>query len=72
MYELACIAAVGEDHLQPPETRAQLFDQQFAAITVLNIGRMNRQRHDEPKGIHDQMALAALDFLARVVPTRPA
>jgi hypothetical protein len=41
------------------------------AVAILNVGRMDDQCHDEAQRIDDQMPLAALYFLARVVAARP-
>lgn len=70
-HEPACIATIGEDDLQPPKTRAQLFDEKLAAIAVLNIGGMNDQRQDQAERVHDDVALAAMRLLAGVVAARP-
>ncbi len=67
----AGIAAVGEDQLQTSKTRSQFVEHQLAAVSILNVGRMDNQRHDQANGIDDQMALAAKDFLARIVPAVP-
>lgn len=71
MDQFSRIATVREDQFQSSESRPQLLDQQFAAVAVLNVGRMDSQCDDQPKGIDDQMALAAPYLLARVVPPRP-
>lgn len=65
------IASVGEDQLETSEARSHLPDQQLAAVAILDVGRMDNQRHDQANGIDDQMTLTAKDFLARVVPTIP-
>lgn len=67
----ASIATVGEDQLQASKARPQLAEQQLAAVSILNVGRMDDQRHDQADGIDDQMTLAAKDFLARIVPAIP-
>ena len=69
--EAAGIAAVGKDQLQTSKTRPQSAEQELAAISVLNVGRMNDQGHDQADRIDDQMALAAKDFLAGIVPAVP-
>lgn len=61
------IATVGEDQLHSSKTRPQSAQQKLAAVSVLNVGRMDEQGHDQADGIDDQMTLAAKDFLARIV-----
>ncbi len=71
VYELARIAAVGKDQLQSTKPRTQLPDEELGPVAVLDIRGMHDQRHDQPQRVDDQMALAAQDFLARVVPPVP-
>ena len=71
MHELPRIPAVGEDHLKPSEACAQLLNQQFCSVAILDVGGMNDQGEDQPKGVDDHMTLAAQRFLARVVPPVP-
>ncbi len=65
------IATVGKDQLETSEARSQLPDQQLATVAILDVGRMDNQRHDQANGIDDQMTRTAKDFLARIVPTIP-
>ena len=67
--KLAGITAIGPDDLQAPPSRTQLPDQQLAAVTVLDVGRVNDQREDQAERVNDDMALAPLGFLARIVPS---
>ena len=69
IHKLSGIAAIGPDHFEAPPSRAQLLDQQFAAVTVLDVGRVNDQCEDQAERVNNDMALAPLCFLARVVPS---
>ena len=67
--KLAGITAIGPDDLKAPPSRTQLPDQQLAAVTVLDVGRVNDQREDQAERVNDDRALAPLGFLARIVPS---
>ncbi len=69
IHKLAGITAIGPNHFKAPPSRTQLPDQQLAAVTVLDVGRVNHQREDQPERVNDDMALAPLGFLARIVPS---
>ncbi len=69
IYKLSGITPIGPDHFKAPPSRTQLLDQQLAAITVLDVGRVNDQREDQAERVNDDMALAPLGFLARIVPS---
>ncbi len=69
IYKLSGITAIGPDHFKAPPSRAQLLDQQLAAVTILDVGRVNDQREDQAKRVNNDMALAPLGFLARIVPS---
>ena len=69
LHKLPRITAIGPDHFKAPPSRTQLLDQQLAAITVLDVGRVNDQREDQAERVNDDMTLAALGFLARIVPS---
>ncbi len=60
------VAAVGEQLLQERKHPEQGFKQQDAAIPVLHAGRCHQSVQEQPLGVHQNMALAALDQLARV------
>jgi len=69
IHKLPGITSIGPDHFKAPPSRTELMDQQFAAVTVLNVGRVNDQCEDQAERVHNDMALTPLDFLARVVPS---
>ena len=68
----ACIAAIGEDMLQQRIFLADGFEYAGRTIAILNIGRMDNKPDEVPERIGDDMPFAALDFLARIEPARPA
>ena len=60
------------DHVLPtadisPVTDSAAIQHQQRAVPVLQVGRVHRDRQDQTEGIDEQMALLALDFLARVI-----
>jgi hypothetical protein len=65
------VAAVRPDELQARETPTHAPDQQLRPVAILHICRMHDQGHDQAERIHDDMALAARDFLARIEATIP-
>ena len=69
IHKLSGITAIGPDHFKAPPPRTELLDQQLAAITVLHVGRVNDQREDQAERVNNDMALAPLGFLARIVPS---
>ena len=69
IHKLPGITAISPDHFKASPSRTQLLDQQLAAITVLDVGRVNDQREDQAERVNDDMTLAPLGFLARIVPS---
>ena len=61
------VSTVGKEFLQKRKLAEQGPKDQSAAIAVLDIGRMNHCMKQEPYRIDKDVALLALDFLARVV-----
>ena len=43
---------------------------QHAAVTVLDVGRMNQRMKQQPYRVDEDVALLALDLLARIIPAR--
>ena len=67
----AAVGAVGEDRLQEGKEPARLAIQNHkGAVAVLQAGRVDHGVEDQAEGIDEQMALLALDLLARVVARR--
>ena len=69
LHKLSGITAISPDEFKAPPSRTELFDQQLAAVTVLDVGGVNHQREDQAERVNDNMTLAALGFLARIVPS---
>ena len=67
----ALIAAVGEDALDEGKqaTRSSV-EHQRSAVAILDIGGMNGDAQQEAERIDEDVPLAALDLLARVVALR--
>ncbi len=63
------ITAIGPDDFEAPPSRTQLFDQQFAAVPVLHIGRVHDQGENQAERVNNDMTLATQRFLARIVPS---
>ena len=69
IHKLSGITAIGPDHFKAPPSRTELLDQQLTTVTVLDVGGVNDQREDQTERVNDDMALAPLGFLARIVPS---
>lgn len=69
IHKLSGITTIGPDDFKAPPSRAALLDQQSAAVAVLDVGRVNDQCKDQAQRVNDDMALAPLGFLARIVPS---
>ena len=67
LFELPCVAAVSEDHQQARETVAEQALEQLCAIAVLHARRSDDRTQEQPVGIGEHMALAALDLFACIV-----
>ena len=63
------ITAIGPDDFEATPSRTQLFDQQFAAVTVLDVGRVYDQCENQAERVDNDMTLAPKRFLARIVPS---
>ena len=63
------ITAIGPDHFEASPPRTQLFYEQFTAVTVLDVGRVNDQSENQAKRVNNDMTLAPKRFLARIVPS---
>ncbi len=64
------VSAVGKEFLQKWIFAEQGSKDQDGAIAVLDIGRMHNGVKQEPYRIDKDVALLAVDFLARVVARR--
>ena len=61
------VSAVGKDALDEREQSSRPTQQMEGAVTVLNIGRMNDDVQQETQRVDQDVPLATLDLLARVV-----
>jgi hypothetical protein len=64
------VAAIGEDPLDEREQAARLPEDGQAAVAVLDIGRMDGGAQEQPERVDQDVPLAPLDLLARVVARR--
>ncbi len=64
------IAAIGIDALDEGEAAAGLAQHGAGSVAVLDVGGMDGDAQQEAERIDEDMALAALDLLARVIPRR--
>lgn len=64
---LSCIAAISEHMTQPREAIANALQLMGRPFAVLNIGSMGEDEDREASGIGEDMALAALHFLVRII-----
>ncbi|GHC96193.1 hypothetical protein GCM10019060_25970 [Novosphingobium pokkalii] len=66
----ARIATIGEDMTQPGKPPPRGFQEVNRAIAVLNISCVDLDGDEEAAGVGQDMPLAPLDFLARVIAAR--
>lgn len=66
------IAAIGEDVTESGEAGADIGEHQRRAVTVLYIGSMDNGMDQIAIGISDDMALATLHLLTRIIAAYPA
>ena len=65
------IAAIGEDVAQPREARSDRGENVRCAIAILDVGGMDDCRDQQATSVGEDVALAAHDFLARIIAARP-
>lgn len=61
------IAAIGEQHFEERPAPEQCGEQQNAAVAVLDIGGMHDGMQDQAECVDQDMALLAVDLLARII-----
>ncbi len=67
----AAVGTVSEDRLQEAEEPARpAVEDQKGAVAVLQVGRVDGDGEDQAEGVDEEMALLALDLLARVIARR--
>ena len=65
------VAGVGEDPFDKGEQTARAaIEDQSGAITILNVGRVDDDVQQEAERVDENVPLATLDLLARVIPRR--
>ena len=64
------IGGVGKELLQERIHSEQGGKQQDAAVTILDIGGMNDGMEQQTQRVYENMALLALDLLARIIAMR--
>jgi hypothetical protein len=69
---VASVTAISEQVSQPREAVDDLGEQQRRAIAVLDVGGVDQGVDQIALGIGQDVALATLDLLARVITARPA
>ena len=67
----AGIAAIGKDMAQPGEPVADRGEQSGRPIAILDIAGVDPGREEVPGGVGNDVALATVDLLARIIPSRP-
>ena len=66
----ALIAGIGEQRLQERIHPEQRREQQDAAVAILNVGGMNDGMQQQAQRVYQNVALLALDLLARIIARR--
>lgn len=69
--KLASISTVCPDEPQSQECVPDQGQDELGPVAVLSVGRMDNGDQHEPEDIYEQMALAPIDLLARIVAMRP-
>jgi hypothetical protein len=64
------VACIRDDALQKGKAPARLSQQRLGPIPVLHVGWMHTDREQQPEGVGQEVALAAQDLLARIIPGR--
>ena len=65
------IAAVGPDLLEAVEPAANRLEHELGPVAILDVGRVDDDRQEQPEGIDQDVPLAAVDLFARVVTMDP-
>ncbi len=68
--EIVPVPAVGKSEFDKGISGAGRLEHRFAAVAILNAGRVNPDGEEPTIGVGQDMALAALDLLARIVALR--
>ncbi len=69
--QFASITTVRPNQLQASMPPMELAQHQLGSVAILNVGGMNNDGQYQPQRVDDNMPLATVDLLARVVAMRP-
>ena len=69
--QLSGVTPVGPGDFEPGEEAAKLAKHELGSIAVLDVGGVHDDGQDQAEDVDHDVPLAALDFLARVVPAVP-
>ena len=70
-HQLACVAAIGPNQLQPREVVPDLLENCLRPVPILDTCRMNDDRQDQPHSVHQDVTLAPHDLFAGIVSIEP-
>ena len=65
------IATVRPDQLQASIPPTKLAQHQLGSVAILNVGGMHNDGQNQAQGVDDNVPLAIVDLLARVIAMRP-
>src|SRR6266571_2948347 len=71
LHQLARVAAIGPSQLQPWEVVPDLLENRLRPVPILDPGRMNDHRQDQPHRVHQDVTLTPRDLLASIVSIDP-
>ncbi len=71
VHQRSGIGAIRPDMPEPPILVAEDGEKLFRPIAILDAGSRHHHRQDQPEGIDEDMALAAFDLFAGIVPPDP-
>lgn len=71
LNQLASIPAIGPNEFQARAFSLHGLQQQFRAISILNVRRMNDDCDQQPQSIYCKVPFASLYFLSRVIAANP-
>ena len=67
LHQLACVAAIGPNQLQPWKVIPDLVENGLRPVPILDSRRMNHHRQDQPHRVYQDVTLAPHDLLAGIV-----
>lgn len=70
-YEFARVGCVSPDELEAGECLAEGLENELGAVAVLDGRFVDDDGQNQAEGIDDDVAFATVDFLARIIATRP-